>query len=67
MSFKIKEATSKIVPIVEKKVRQYFRQIEYTSPVQFPTKLVPDANFIDEPVVQYDVLVVGNTFPNECK
>ena len=35
----------------EKKVKQYARQIKYTSQRHSPTKVTPDIDFADEPVV----------------
>ena len=51
----------------EKKEKQYVRQIIYTNQGHLPTKVTPDINFADKPVVQYDVPVVENIFVDDCK
>ena len=68
VSLKIQEAAIKKCSYRwEKKVTQYVRKIEYMSQVHFPTKFVPDIVFTDEPIAQYDVLVVGDAAVNEWK
>ena len=42
-------------------------KINYTNQRHLRTKVTPDTDFTDEPVVQYDIPVVGNTFVGDCK
>ena len=65
LSLKIQKATSKNGTITEKK-KNNIRQIIYTNQGHLPTKVTPDINFADEPVVQC-VSVVENTFVDDCK
>lgn len=39
----------------------------YTNRWYLPTKVTPDINFTDEPVQQYGVPVVENTFVDDCE
>ena len=64
---KIQEATLKDVAISERKEKQYIRQIMYTNQEHLPTKVTPDLDFSDEPIVQYDVPVIENTFADDWK
>ena len=55
----------KDVAITERKEKQYIRQIMYTNQEHLPTKVAPDLDFSDEPIVQYDVPVIENTFADD--
>ena len=66
LSFKIQEATSKNVPMTEKKGKQYARKIIYTNQENLAIKLIPVINVTDKPVILCDVPVVEN-FVLDCK
>ena len=61
-SLKIQEAMSKRVAITEEKRKQYVKQIIYINQRNLPKKVIPVTDFKDEPVIQYEVPVVENTF-----
>ena len=63
----MQEATSKKVPMTEKKGKQYVRQIIYTNQGHSHTKVTPVIDFTGEPVIQCDVLVAENTFVDDGK
>ena len=67
LSLKIQEATSKSVAVTEKKGKQYVGHIVHTNQGHLPTKVTPDIDFTDKPVIRCDVPVVENTFVNDCK
>ena len=62
LSLKIEEAISKSVAITEEKGKQYVRQIIYINQGHLPAKVTPAIDFTDEPIIQYEVPVVENTF-----
>ena len=63
----MQEVTWNDAAITEKKEKQYLRQIIYTNKGHLSTQFTPDINFNDEPVVQYDIPVVENTFIDDWK
>ena len=52
----------KSVAIIEKKGKQYVRQIIYINQGHLSTKVTPAIDYKDESVIQSEVLVVENTF-----
>ena len=42
-------------------------KIKFTNQGHLSTNITPDIGLKDEPVLKYDVLVVANTFVNNCK
>ena len=62
LSLKIEEAPSKSVAITEEKGKQYVRQIIYINQGHLPSEVTPAIDFTDEPIIQYEVPVVENTF-----
>ena len=67
VSLKIQKATSRSVAVTQKKGKQYIRHIIYTNQGHLPTKVTPDIDFTDEPVIGCDIPVVENTFVDDCK
>ena len=59
--------TSKNVAIYEKKAKQCQTKNVYTNQGHLPTTDTPNNDFINEPVFQYDVIILGNTFVDDCK
>ena len=59
--------TSKNVEIYEKKVKQCQTKNVYTNQEHLLTTDTPNNDFINEPVFQYDVTILGNTFVDDCK
>ena len=55
------------IAITQKKVKRYFRQIKYTNQGHLLSKVTPDINLRDEPVVWFDIPVVQNTFVDNFK
>ena len=65
LSLKIQEATSKSVAVTEKKEKRYARHIIYTNQGHLQIKFTPVIDFTNEPVIQFDVPVVENTFVDD--
>ena len=64
LSLKIQKATSKNVAVTEKNGRQYVR---HTNQGHLSTNVTPVIDLTDEPVIQYDVPVIENSFVDDCK
>ena len=62
LSFKIQEATSKLVAMTEENGIHYVRQIIHITQGHLPIKSTHVIDFIDEPAIQLDVPAVKNTF-----
>ena len=58
------KAASKCVAVTKKK-RKY--SVRPTNQGYLPIKVSPVTDFIDEPLIRWDVSVVEDTFVNHCK
>ena len=71
MSLKRQKVTLNVLQLLRKKNAilkiQYICQIIYINQGHLPAKVTNDTDFTDGTVVQYDVLVVKNTFVDDCK
>ena len=65
----LKHSSLKIQEAMPKKCCDYWKKmkIKFTNQGHLSTNVTPDIGLKDEPVLKYDVLVVANTFVNNCK
>ena len=66
---KIQKVTSKNISITKKKEKRKSNKsyMVCTNKEHLHTKFTTDIDFTDEPVVQYNLPVVGDTFVDDCK